>query len=297
MIRTTLLDSQTSMISSLDAIQNRIASEQAAISSGRSMQSAASDPAAFVQSLSLSAAISQEAVFSNNSDSLQTSLTQESQAVSSYSSLLVKAKTVAEGIVSLPASGTDVKAASIEISSIFDSIMSIANSSNSNGGYLFSGTSGSVPFVKSANGTVSYQGNSDSSSLPVSSTLSLKSGDPGNSVFSYGSQSVFSAFSAFLSDVSSNPTSAAATFQNSLDLAIANASAKQSEIAGRQNSAAFAQSSATESSLSYSTSLAAVSSTDYLKASSSLSSDITSYQAAIAAYGKIQGMSLFNYLP
>ena len=65
------------------------------------------------------------------------------------------------------------KALSYEVQQVADGLLASANQVNGQGDYLFAGYRNDViPFVKGANGEVSYQGSQDEKNIPLNLTNS-----------------------------------------------------------------------------------------------------------------------------
>jgi flagellar hook-associated protein 3 FlgL len=164
--------------------QAALATTQSQVSTGIAVQTPSDNPVAAVQIMQLTQQQSEATQYSSNSQSANTRLSTEEQALSDATNGLqsIRSLVVEAGSTTL----TDAERQDIvtQIQSEVQQLLGTANTQDANGEYLFSGYSTQTqPFVTNANGTVVYQGDSGTRSIPVSSSLSVADSDAGDAVF------------------------------------------------------------------------------------------------------------------
>ncbi|PKM04023.1 MAG: flagellar hook-associated protein 3 [Gammaproteobacteria bacterium HGW-Gammaproteobacteria-6] len=157
---------------------------QQQISSGERIQTPADDPVGAARLLQLE---QQQALLTQYSGNLTTAtnrLTEEEGVLNSVNNVLQRARELAVQAGSGSLSDEDRVAVASELAEIENQLYTLMNSKDANGQYLFSGSSsGTQPYVKNPDGSYSFQGNQNSLSLQVSSSLLLSTNDSGWSVF------------------------------------------------------------------------------------------------------------------
>ena len=157
---------------------------QEQISTGNRILTPADDPVASVRLLQLE---QQEGVlkqYSENLTAAKNSLTQEDVVLGSVHTVLqrVYELTVSAGNGGL--SLDDRRSIASELAQREDELLSLMNTRNARGEYLFSGYQGKTqPFVRQADGTYAYMGDDGQRKLQIASSLEVPISDNGRQVF------------------------------------------------------------------------------------------------------------------
>ena len=157
---------------------------QEQISTGNRILTPADDPVASVRLLQLEQQQNILGQYDNNLSAAKSSLTQEETTLNSVTNILqrVRELTVQAGNGAL--SQTDRQAIGNELSVREDELLSLMNSRNARGEYLFSGFQGKTqPFVRNPDGSYSYKGDEGARKLQIASSLELQINDNGQEVF------------------------------------------------------------------------------------------------------------------
>lgn len=157
---------------------------QEQISTGNRILTPADDPVASVRLLQLEQQQNILGQYDNNLSAAKSSLTQEETTLNSVTNILqrVRELTVQAGNGAL--SQADRQAIGNELSVREDELLSLMNSRNARGEYLFSGFQGKTqPFVRNPDGSYAYNGDEGSRKLQVASSLELQINDNGQEVF------------------------------------------------------------------------------------------------------------------
>jgi flagellar hook-associated protein 3 FlgL len=172
-------------VSSMNDQQSTLATMYQQISSGNKLSTASDDPLGAAQAVQLTMQSSKLTQYSSNQTTALTSLQQEDSTLGSVGDLLssIKTQVVHAGDASL----TDADRSSIAtvIQGYRDQLLGMANTTDSNGNYVFSGLKGSTqPFSNNASGVgVSYAGDLGTRTVQISDNRSVPVGDTGASIF------------------------------------------------------------------------------------------------------------------
>lgn len=177
---TTLFEANSSKLSDLQA---RLMQTQQQISSGRRIQTPADDPIASARAYEVNQARSVNEQYATNRRNVKDSLSLEEGALQSVTSLLQDVKTLLVSAGNGSYSNTELKFHATELKERFNELLSLANSNDGLGGYVFAGfRSDSQPFSKTAMGAV-YNGDQGDRMLQVSASRQLPFGHNGSAVF------------------------------------------------------------------------------------------------------------------
>ena len=164
--------------------QSALAATQNQVTTGKRINVASDDPAGAGMVVNLNHILAANTQYSANIDNANTRLSTEQNTLSSVTNVLNSVRSMAvQGIngTLAPSDRSDMAAQLVQMR---DQLVQLANSTDSNGDALFAGSStNKVPFVKNADGTVSYGGNDTARMTAIGSGLQIYSGDAGSSVF------------------------------------------------------------------------------------------------------------------
>jgi flagellar hook-associated protein 3 FlgL len=171
-------------ISGIQRIYGDATRTQEQISTGNRILTPADDPVASVRLLQLEQQRNILGQYDNNLSAAKSSLAQEETTLNSVTNILqrVRELTVQAGNGAL--SLTDRQAIGSELGQREDELLSLMNSRNARGEYLFSGFQGKTqPFTRNPDGTYAYNGDEGSRKLQIASSLELQINDNGQAVF------------------------------------------------------------------------------------------------------------------
>ncbi|WP_321806705.1 flagellar hook-associated protein FlgL [Burkholderia sp. BCC1993] len=154
------------------------------ISSGVSLSTPADNPVGAAQAVQLSMTSATLSQYAANQSTALASLQAEDQTLQSVGNVLgsVKSLIVRAGDGSLADSDRAALAAQLE--GYRDQLVSLANSTDGAGNYLFAGYQNSTaPFTKNAAGSISYVGDTGTRTVQIDDSRSVPQGDSGLSVF------------------------------------------------------------------------------------------------------------------
>lgn len=171
-------------IAALNQQQSKLLHTQQQVSSGRRMLTAADDPAAAARALELTQSDAATAQYAKNIDAAQSSLALSEGTLQTVTTLLQDVQTLAVNAGNSGAmSNADRKILGTTLKNRLDELISLANSTDGIGNYLFSGFQGkTLPFVSTAAG-VQYMGDDGQRLSQVNANRQLSSSDSGADIF------------------------------------------------------------------------------------------------------------------
>lgn len=181
-------------ISTLQAFNNGVAGlqrnyanatrTQEQISTGNRILTPADDPVASVRLLQLEQQQNVLSQYNSNLTAANNSLTQEEVTLNSVNTVLHRVRELALRAGNGSLDAEDRKSIAAELSEREDELLSLMNTRNARGEYLFSGFQGKTqPFVRGPEGSYSYQGDEGQRKLQIASSLNIAISDNGKAVF------------------------------------------------------------------------------------------------------------------
>jgi flagellar hook-associated protein 3 FlgL len=162
----------TNFSTSLIAQENQLNTLEQEVSTGIAVQTPNQNPAAYE-----TATIGTDQLNTLNNDTtsladIQGQLGNVSDVYSSVSTLLDSVQSVVEQALNSTTSSGDMESMGTQVDASEQQLLGLANTTGTNGTYLFGGTRGSVqPFQQQSDGTVLYMGDGGTSQAAISSDL------------------------------------------------------------------------------------------------------------------------------
>jgi flagellar hook-associated protein 3 FlgL len=173
----------TNAVDSIEALENAISKTQNQLSTGLTLQNAADNPAAMVQVNQLNMQLSASQQYTTNGNLAGSNLKLEEQALTNATNVLQSAQDLAVQANNSALSSSQLQDIGTQLSQQLQQLVSIANSTDSNGNYLFGGyASTTQPFAQSGAG-VAYAGAQETSQVQIGENQFISTGDTGSSVF------------------------------------------------------------------------------------------------------------------
>lgn len=296
-----------SQISRMGSLQSTLAQLEAQIASGKRILDPSDDPLGSSRVADLQRSIDNNQQFIRNMDAITTQLSFADSAVDAMSNQMVRAKELAVQAANGTLTDADRKVISTELGQIIDQMLSLSNSRDAAGNYLFSGASvGTTPFARDATGAIVWQGSGEAPKVPISADVAVSTGANGLSMLSIetsgGRQTILASlteFKALLDD----PSVDAATFTAGMEKALSDTTAGIDRLADQR--ATFGSRMAqvdTETSrlkaleTTMTTAMSNLESLDVAAAIVQLKSAMTLLDASQQSFAQIKKLSLFSYL-
>ena len=287
-------------LSVLNRITGDIQDVQSRIATGKNVLRASDNPAV---STKISFSKDQKMMlerFNSNIDAATNRLEQAEVAIGTMVNVLQRTYELSIQARNGTNSPADLKVIAVEVSNLRDQILSLANSQDPNGNYLFAGYRVSdEPFVENGDGVVNYTGDSGIHTLQISKNQRIATGLDGADVFlrvphDKGVESIFKTLDSMVESL--NTGNFDETYINQMNEAIDHFSLQQTRIGSQVNRASLQQDVNDSRLKLMEEDLSNLEDADIAKLVTDLQSKIVSRNAAQQAFVKISQDSLFNYL-
>ncbi len=303
--------------------QTNLAKSQAQLAQGKQIinPSDAPDQASTVQRLK--SILSRQDSYQAALNSVQNRLQGEDSALQSVSDLLIRAKEVTVQANNDTLSPANRKALGIELQGIRDQMLSLANSKDASGNYLFAGSRSTLPpFVSSAGGSPQYVGDQTRMRVTVGENRSMQINRSGTDVFTpvnrispSGTTSgvgFFNALDDLIQAVNNSeeptPSGIPAVTQpmtqhekmqrglGDLDQMLAGLTSAQASVGSGLKGIDQQQSVIEDTVLNIKSTLSSVEDLDYTSAITKMNQQMMALEAAQSSFVKISQLSLFNFI-
>ena len=170
--------------SQMSAQQAKVAEMQTKLATGKQITRPSDNPeqAALIQRLTT--ALNRQDVYQTNLDSINSRLGAEESALMTAEDVMQRVRELAVQASSETVSAADRQIIAAEITALRDQLVSLANTTDVSGNYVFSGSKvRTQPFAENASGDLVYQGDQNRIMVDVSDQRQLSLNRPGNEVF------------------------------------------------------------------------------------------------------------------
>ncbi|VVN30752.1 hypothetical protein PS645_04817 [Pseudomonas fluorescens] len=148
------------------------------------VNTAADDPVGASRLLQLGQQASMLDQYAANTSTIKATLGQAESVMTSINNVLQRAKELAIGANNAGYTDADRQANASELGQIEEQLLSLMNSKDENGKYIFAGSKGdTVPFTRNTDGTYTYNGDQATLDLPVGDSMSMATNSTGWEVF------------------------------------------------------------------------------------------------------------------
>ncbi|SEM73323.1 flagellar hook-associated protein 3 FlgL [Pseudomonas sp. ok272] len=148
------------------------------------VNTAADDPVGASRLLQLGQQASILGQYASNTNTLKATLGQAESVMTSITNVLQRAKELAIGTGNAGYTDADRQANASELGQIEEQLLSLMNTQDENGKYIFAGSKGdTVPFTRNSDGTYSYNGDQVTLNLPIGDSMSMATNSTGWEVF------------------------------------------------------------------------------------------------------------------
>ena len=164
--------------------QNELSKTQEQLSTGKQIVKPSDAPNKAALVTRLESELARQTGYQDTLKSVNVRLTAEETALKSTSDVMYRIKELSVQAANDTLAPQDRQSIALEISNLKDQILSLANSHDSNGNYLFSGSKSSEPaFSKDASGRVSYQGDQSRMKVNVGDSRRMNLNMPGSDAY------------------------------------------------------------------------------------------------------------------
>ena len=294
-------------ISQMGITQDRISKTQTQLSTSKQINNPSDAPDQAATITRLKSAIDRQNSYMATINSVKDKLSQQETAASNATDVLTRLKELTVQAANDTYSAADRKSMDLEVKQLRDQLLSLANTQDVNGNFIFSGSRvGKQAFATDDNGKLVYQGDQTVSSTGVGDQSAVdinRSGtnpfdkivrvDASNKKVAVGFFQVIDDLSAALQSNDAGSIKRAVgeigTMQQGLSDSLASIGAATNKI---DNQASLAN----ENVLRMKSTLSQVEDTDYTKAIADMNKDMLALQAAQSSFAKVSQLNLFDYI-
>ena len=291
----------------MSSVQSKLTQTQAQLAQGKQVINASDAPNQAANIQRLKSILNRQDSYQSSLNTVKSRLESEDATLQSVSNLLVRAKEVSVQGANDTLSASDRKVLGTEMQALRDQLMSLANTKDSNGNYLFSGSRvKQAPFVESANGSPIYMGDQtrmnvrvgEERSIPINRTgtdafVPVTRADNNNRDSGVGFFQVFDDLIAGLNGSKGNDIRRGI---GELDTLKEGVSLAQAQIGTNLNVVDQQTSVVEDTTLNLKTTLSSIEDLDYASAITKMNQQILSLEAAQSSFAKISQLNLFNYI-
>ncbi len=168
----------------LGNIQGSLSKTQEQLSTGKQINRPSDMPDKASLITRLESELARQASYQNNLKVVNTRLQAQETALKNTSNVMFRFKELAVQASNDTLSAADRKSIALEMTQLKEQILSLANSQDSNGNYLFAGSRvGKAPFAQDKLGSVVYQGDQSRMVVPVGDNRRMNLNIPGSDAF------------------------------------------------------------------------------------------------------------------
>ncbi|MEY4021288.1 MAG: Flagellar hook-associated protein 3 [Pseudomonadota bacterium] len=294
-------------IAQMGVTQDRISKTQTQLSTSKQINKPSDAPDQAATITRLKSAIDRQNSYVSTINSVKDKLSQQETAASNATDVLTRLKELTVQAANDTYSAVDRKSIDLEVRQLRDQLLSLANTQDVNGNFIFSGSRvGKQAFATDENGKLVYQGDQTVSATGVGDQSAVDINRSGTNPFdkivrvednnkktAVGFFQVIDDLSAALQSNDAGSIKRAVgevgTLQQGLSDSLASIGAATNKI---DNQASLAE----ENVLRMKTTLSQVEDTDYTEAITKMNKDMLALQAAQSSFAKISQLNLFDYI-
>jgi flagellar hook-associated protein 3 FlgL len=288
-------------------VQGELAKTQEQLSTGKQIVKPSDSPDKASLVTRLESELARQANYQGTLKSVNTRLQSEETVLKNTSDVMVRMKELATQAANDTLSPADRQSIALEVSSLKDQVLSLANTQDTNGNYLFSGSRvGSPAFGKNAQGQVVYQGDESRMKVAVGDNRRMNLNMPGSDAFvkvirtdTNGNKTGVGFFQAIddlanaVKNSDHNNIQRGIAEIDTLQQGVSDATA---QIGTDMNVVDMQNSVLDEITLRLKTTKSDVEDLDYTSAITKMNKDQLALEAAQSSFAKISQLSLFKYM-
>jgi len=291
----------------LGNVQGSLAKTQEQLSVGKQITKPSDEPDKASLVTRLESEIARQKSYQGNLKSMEIRLKSEETALNNTSDVMYRMKELATQAANDTLSDPDRKTIALEMAELKNQMLSLANSQDSNGNYLFAGSRVSqMPFGPDAKGVIVYKGDQTRMLVGVGDNRRMNQNIPGSDAFTNvvrddgkGGKVGIGFFQAMGDLIDAVKGSNRVAIQrgiseiDNLQQGLSNASAQVGtdlNVVDSQNNVLD------EITLRLKTTMSDIQDLDYTEAITKMNKDQLALEAAQSSFAKISKLSLFNYI-
>ncbi len=274
------------------------------IATGKKFTSPSQDVVAYNRLTTIKQTNADSTAFASNVSLAQSLLQQSDTTLTAIGNQLQRAAELTTQAANGTLNDANRKTIAIELQSIRDDLVGLAGTTDARGQPLFGAASGGAAVIQASDGTISFGGTGEISSIPGADGTDIHATDSAQRVFGNipasggGTTDVFAVLSSLISALNTGGDVAAATGSaaDGLKGALNQVSNVQGSVGARAARLDIVASQATDAAAARETDRVALEDTDVSTAITELQKTMTVLQATQASFTKLGQLSLFTYL-
>jgi len=281
--------------------QARVYKTQLQLGTGKQFASPADNPTAAAQVLGLNETLSITGQYKANITAAASRLELSDTALGTAVNVLQRARELAVRGLNGSLGADERRMVAQEVRQLGNEMMALANSQDGNGDYMYAGSRvQGAPFSDNGSGTFSYAGDQVQRQIQIGAGRQIADGDSGLDVFmkvpstAGGYEDVFSTLNTLATDLEANTPQLDSLAQ--LDNGMEHLLQVRASVGARLNSIDNQEEINSFLEVQLASVRSNVEDLDIAEAYSRLTQETLVLQSAQAAYSRVAGLSLFNYL-
>ena len=293
--------------SQMSNVQTQLTQSQAQLAQGKQIINASDAPNQAATIQRLKSILSRQDSYQSSLNTIKARLQGEDSTLQNVSDLLVRAKEVAVQGANDTLNAGDRKALATEMQALRDQMLSLANTKDSNGSYLFAGSRVKQPaFVETVNGSPEYRGDQTRMSVRVGEQRSIPVNRTGTDAFvpvartdadgKVSGIGFFTVMDNLIAGLNTNKGTDIRRGVGELDDLMQGVSLARAEIGTNLNVVDQQTSVIEDTTLNLKTTLSSIEDLDYASAITKMNQQMMSLEAAQSSFAKVSQLNLFNYI-
>jgi flagellar hook-associated protein 3 FlgL len=291
----------------LSKLQNDLSKSQAQIAARKQIMSPSDAPDQTAAILRLKSVMTRQDSYSNALSTIKTRLSAEDATLSGASNVIIRVKEISLQAANAGINNADRQALGVELKSLRNQLLSYANSQDSNGNYLFSGSRVTQPaFAADVAGQVVYQGDQTHMNVMVGEQRSIPINRSGSDAFvrvlrtapdgSSTGVGFFQALDDLTAAVNNSDQAGIQRGIGEVDSLHQGMTLAQASVGTDMNVVDLQTTIVQDTTLNLQTNLSNLEDLDYATAITQMSKQMLALEAAQSSFAKISQLSLFNYI-
>lgn len=285
-------------VSQMQDQQSKLTDTQVKMASGKKYLTPSENPQAAASLIDFNQRTKVYQQYQDNIGTVKQRLGQENSSINASLNIVMQIRDLTVQGLNAINQGTNRAQIADQIAQLNAQLLTVANTQNPNGEYIFSGYASDKPAFDSS---YAYKGD-EQRSLAIGPERTMADGDKGDQVFgeydataTVGNiKNVFQAVAKLTTDLRANTPQSASLAD--LDRALDRLSTTQVSVGSRLNTLDVQENLNEDYIVDYKSIISQIGDLDYAEAASNFNLQQVALQAAQQAFSKVQNLSLFNYI-
>lgn len=284
-------------------LRGSIESLQAQIATGQRLERASQDPAAAARLRAITRSEALREIEEDNAAKLTQDLESAATELEGISEIISRARELASQAGSDTNGPSAREAIAAELEQLSEELFTRANGLTLTGEPLFAGTSGGPAYIRAADGTVTYNGNTSSAAVPVAPGTEIERGVNGTQIFEFDvggtpntTFALISGLASALRGGAADPGAVARDAIAGFDAALDASTRNQTVIGTRVAWVEVVEQNQFERSIATAEERSRVGDTDVGDTIARLQQTLTALEATQTTFSRVSSLTLFNAL-